>query len=460
MKYDDILNKVKNIHFIGIGGSGMCPIAQILKSKGYNVTGSDIYESDTLARVRAMNIKVYIGHDASNIQNAQLIVYTAAVKSDNPELIAAKNLNIPAIERAVMLGILSRHYKNSIGIAGTHGKTSTTSMLTQIMVNAKSDPTAIIGGYLPFIKGNSKIGNSDIMICEACEYVDSFLQLNPTVSVILDVDADHLDYFKTLDNIKKSFHQFASQTKNTIIVNGDDQNSLDCIKGITNKNIITFGLSEGCDYQACQIQKYTTAFDKFTIKCHGEEICNIELGVPGIHNVMNALAAATTAHYLGIKPHDIEFSLRQFSGAHRRFEILGVKNNITVADDFAHHPTELKATLTCAMEMNFKKVWAIFQPHTYSRTAMLLDDFAEVLAIPDRLIMSEILAVRETNTYNIHTKDLAEKIPGSVWFNTFEEITNYVTKNAEPGDLILTLGGGNVYVCANMIFDKLKSMYD
>lgn len=458
MKYDNILNNVKRIHFIGIGGSGMCPMAMILKSQGYEITGSDVYESDTLTRVKDFGIKVFMKHEASNVNNVELIVYTAAVKGDNPELVAAKELGIPAIERSVMLGILSRKYEDSIAVAGTHGKTSTTSMLTQIMVNGEKDPTAIIGGYLPFIKGNSRIGDSQLMICEACEYVDSFLQLNPAVSVILNVDADHLDYFKNLDNIKKSFNKFAKQTKRAIIVNGDDNNSLDCIKDVSGKDIITFGLSKTCDYRAYDIENCKSAFKKFKLEYKGEKICNIELSVPGVHNVQNALAAAAAAHYMGVKPCDIENGLKQFKGVHRRFEILGSVNGITVADDFAHHPTELKATLNCAMNMGFNNVWAVFQPHTYSRTAMLLDDFAKVLSIPDKLVMSEILAVRETNTYNIYTKDLADKIPGSVWFNTFEEITDYVVKNAKKGDLILTLGGGNVYVCANMIYKQLQAI--
>lgn len=458
MKYDNILNNVKRIHFIGIGGSGMCPMAMILKSQGYEITGSDVYESDTLTRVKDFGIKVFMNHEASNVNNVELIVYTAAVKGDNPELVAAKELGIPAIERSVMLGILSRKYEDSIAVAGTHGKTSTTSMLTQIMVNGEKDPTAIIGGYLPFIKGNSRIGDSQLMICEACEYVDSFLQLNPAVSVILNVDADHLDYFKNLDNIKKSFNKFAKQTKRAIIVNGDDNNSLDCIKDVSGKDIITFGLSKTCDYRAYDIENYKSAFKKFKLEYKGEKICNIELSVPGVHNVQNALAAAAAAHYMGVKPCDIENGLKQFKGVHRRFEILGSVDGITVADDFAHHPTELKATLNCAMNMGFNNVWAVFQPHTYSRTAMLLDDFAKVLSIPDKLVMSEILAVRETNTYNIYTKDLADKIPGSVWFNTFEEITDYVVKNAKKGDLILTLGGGNVYVCANMIYKQLQAI--
>lgn len=459
LKYDNILSKVKRIHFIGIGGSGMCPMAQILKSRGFEITGSDIYESDTLIRIKNMGINVFMGHKASNLNGSELVVYTAAVKADNPELVEADRLGIPAIERSVMLGMLSRYYSNSIAIAGTHGKTSTTAMLTQIMVTGKADPSAIIGGYLPFIKGNSRIGKSQTIICEACEYVDSFLQLNPSISVILNVDADHLDYFKTFDRLKKSFHKFAEQTNKAIIVNGDDKNSLECLENIENKEIITFGCSKECDYRACNIEKYTNAFYKFTIEYHGNPICNIKLKVPGLHNVMNALAAATAAHYSGIDSKDIELGLSEFSGVHRRFEILGIKNDITVADDFAHHPTELEATLTCAMNMGFSKVWAVFQPHTYSRTAMLFDDFVKVLSIPDKLVMSEILAVRESNTYNIYTKDLADKIPGSVWFNTFDEITNYVVENAKSGDLILTLGGGNVYVCANMMMDKLKQLY-
>ncbi len=440
---------------IGIGGSGMCPIAEILHNEGFEITGSDVFESDTLERIRSYGIPVHMGHRKENIQGAQLVVYTAAVKQDNPELVAAKEQGIPAIERSVMLGMVARRYQNSVAVSGTHGKTSTTAMLTQILINGGKDPTAIIGGKLPFIGGNGRVGSSENMVCEACEYVDTFLQLTPAVSIILNVDADHLDYFKDLDHIIRSFHKFASQTTRALVINGDDANTRKAVEGI-DLPILTFGLGEGNDYRAVNISAHAGVKEQFTLQYRGESLTEITLSVPGKHNIYNALAAAATAHYLGVAPTDIAFSLHQFTGVHRRFEILGDLHGITVADDFAHHPTELRATLTAAMQMGFRQVWAVFQPHTFSRTFLLLNDFAEALSIPDHAVISEILPVRETNTYHIYAKDLADKVPGSVWFKTFEEIADYVTQKAQPGDLILTLGGGNVYQCAHMIVDRLN----
>ncbi len=455
--YKTLFHNVKRIHFVGIGGSGMCPLAEILYHEGYEITGSDTNESDTLERIRSYGIKVTMGHFAENVNGADLVVYTAAVKSDNPELISAKAQGIPTIERCIMLGAVCSKYKRSVAVSGTHGKTTTTSMLTQILTMCNLDPTAVIGGKLPFIGGNSRVGKSDIMTCEACEYVDTFLHIYPAVSIVLNIDADHLDYFKTLDGVKKSFTRFANQTAQTVIVNGDDQNTTDAMKTV-DKPIITFGFDSKNDYYAVIVSE-NKVFDTFEVHHNGKTLMTVTLQVPGRHNVLNALAAATAALILGVEPSGIAAALEAFTGVHRRFEILGKFGGITVADDFAHHPTELEATLNSAMGMGFKQVWAVFQPHTYSRTAMLLNDFAKVLSIPSHAILSEILAVRETNTYNIYAKDLADKIDGCVWFKTFEEITNYVTEKASDGDLIITIGGGNVYMCAHQIVEKLKSTY-
>lgn len=455
MKHQDILDRVKRIHFVGIGGSGMCPLAEILHSRGYTLTGSDVSESDTLERIRSYGIPVMMGHKAENIKGAELVVYTAAAKQDNPELVAAREQGIPTMERSVMLGVVTRRYADTVAVSGTHGKTSTTAMLTQILVNSGKDPSAIIGGKLPFIGGNGRIGKSEIMVCEACEYVDTFLQLTPAVSIILNVDADHLDYFKDLEHIIRSFHRFASQTTKALVVNGDDPNTLKAIEGVS-LPVITFGLEKDNDYYAAEVAASAGVQEHFTLMHKGEKLTEIALSVPGKHNIYNALAAAAAAHYLGVAPKDIAFSLHQFTGVHRRFEILGRPNDIVIADDFAHHPTELTATLTAAMQMGFQTVWAVFQPHTFSRTYLLMDDFAKALRIPDRVVMSEILPVREINTYNVHTKDLADKVPGSVWFDTFEEIADYIAAHAKPGDLVLTLGGGNVYQCAHMILDRLS----
>lgn len=456
MKYDHILEKVKKIHFIGIGGSGMCPLAEILFSEGFELTGSDCNESDTLERIKAMGIKVYNGHFADNVKDTELVVYTAAVKSDNPELVAAKELGIPCLERSVMLGIVTRRYNRSVAVAGTHGKTSTTAMISQILIGSGFDPSAIIGGKLPAIGGNSYVGESDIIVCEACEYVDTFLELNPYLSVVLNIDADHLDYFENLENIKKSFLKFANQTTHAIIYCGDDENSVDTFKDLTLEKI-TFGIGESCDYRALNIVS-NGMNQSFDLHYKNEFVTTIKLVVPGSHNIMNALAASAAAHHLGATGKEIAENLEKFTGVHRRFEVLGVSKGITVADDFAHHPTELTAVLTSAMNMGFNKVWAIFQPHTYSRTAILLNDFAKALSIPDETIISEILAVRETNTYNIYSTDLGAKIEGSHCIDTFEEITDFILKNAQEGDLVLTMGGGNVYRCANMIYSALEHM--
>jgi UDP-N-acetylmuramate--alanine ligase len=455
LQHQDLLDHVTHIHFVGIGGSGMCPMAEILHSEGFHLTGSDVYESDTLERIRALGIQVSMGHRAENITGAELVVYTAAVKQDNPELLAAKELGIPALERSVMLGIVCRRYQNAIAVSGTHGKTTTTAMLTQIMVTGGADPTAIIGGRLPFIGGNGRVGKSETMICEACEYVDTFLQLTPAVSIILNVDADHLDYFGNLSNIIKSFHQFAQQTTRALIVNGDDQGAMEAVQGLS-LPVITFGLNENNDYHAVEIASSPGVQEHFTLMYHGEILTKISLSVPGKHNIYNALAAAAAAHHAGVRAEDIARGLHEFTGVHRRFEILGRVNGITVADDFAHHPTELTATLSAAMEMGFQRVWAVFQPHTFSRTYLLMDDFAKALSIPDRVVLSDILPVREENTYGVRSEDLAAKIPGCVCLHTFEQIADFLARSAEPGDLVLTLGGGNVYRCAHMILELLK----
>lgn len=448
------LQNIKKIHFIGIGGSGMFPLAQILKARGFEITGSDIYESDTLDKVRKLGIPVNTEHRKENIKDQDLIVFSAAIKESNPEIQAAKEKNIPIIERSVMLGLIFNNYKNSIGVSGTHGKTTTTSMITSVLLDAKKDPTAVIGGTLPKISGNSCAGESDIIVAEACEYVDSFLHLHPKISVITNVDADHLDYFGTLENVKKSFHQYASQTTDLIVVNGDDKNAKDTAEN-TNASKIFFGLSKENDYFADNIEFNKKQQARFDIFKGNEKIIHIELSVPGNHNIYDSLAAFIVCLNLGVSPTDIQKSLKMFTGAHRRFEILGEINGITVADDFAHHPTEIETTLKAAVNMGFNKVWAIFQPHTYSRTYMLLDDFVKALSVADKVIISEILPVREVNTYGIHSEDLVKKMSNGKYIPTFEEICDYITENAQSGDLVLTLGGGNVYKCANMIVDKL-----
>ena len=456
MECSDILSKVRKIHFVGIGGSGMCPIAEILLHHGYELTGSDISESDTLERIRSYGIPVFMGQRAENVDGAELVVYTAAVKPENPELVAAREKGIPTVERSVMLGMVARRYENAVAVAGTHGKTTTTAMITQILLGAGRDPSAVIGGRLPLIGGNGRAGHSDTIVCEACEYVDTFLQLFPAVSVILNIDNDHLDYFGTVENTIRSFRQFSEQTSKLIVVNGDNENAMKAVEGLKGPKVVTYGFGEGNDYRAADVQDTFRARERFSVVKSGEKAADISLSIPGKHNIYNALAAFAVCDFLGVEPQVIARNLHEFTGVHRRFEMLGEFGGVTVADDFAHHPTEVAATLTAAKQMGFSRVWAVFQPHTYSRTYLLLNDFVRALSIADRVVLSEILPVRETNTYNIYAKDLADRIPGCVWFPTFGEIADYMVENARDGDLILTLGGGDVYKCANLIVQKYR----
>ncbi|MBQ6624746.1 MAG: UDP-N-acetylmuramate--L-alanine ligase [Clostridia bacterium] len=452
-----LLKTVKRIHFIGIGGSGMCPLAEILHEEGYELSGSDNNESSILQRIRNLGIPVYMGQKAENIQGAEMIVYTAALLSDNPELVAAKNSGIPTFERSKLFGAITKMKDNCICIAGTHGKTTVTSMLTHIMVSAKKDPTAVIGGKLPLTDSYGVVGHNELMVCEACEFVDTFLDLYPDVSVILNIDEDHLDYFKTLDNLKASFTKFADNATNSLVINGDDENTLDAVKNIKDKKIVKFGIKDTNDYYASNVDTTSSAFPSFDIVKAGKTIGHVNLSIPGEHNVFNTLAAIACAMEAGVTIEECISAIEEFRGAGRRFEFLGKHNGITVADDYAHHPKELEVTLNAAMKMGYNKVWAIFQPFTYSRTKLLFDDFVKVLQIPDKCVMTEIMGSREVNTIGIYTSHLAEKIPGSVWFNTFEEIAKYVTDNAQDGDLIITLGCGDIYKAADIIVDILKS---
>lgn len=451
---DKLLKEIKRVHFIGIGGSGMCPLAEILFNEGYELSGSDNNETDTLARIRNMGIPVVLGQKAENIEGAELIVYTAAILPDNPELLAAKASGIPTYERADLLGAITRMYKDCYCVCGTHGKTTVSSMLTQIMVQCGKDPSAVIGGKLPLIQSNGRVGKTENMVCEACEFKDHFLQLAPDVAIILNVDADHLEYFKNIENIIKSFHKFSTMATKALIVNGDDANTLKSIEGVDSKDIISFGIDKKNDFYADNIEM-VHAFAHFDVYKKGEKVGSVKLKVPGYHNVYNALAAIAAADYNGIDISEAIASLEQFGGACRRFEILAKTHGLTIADDYAHHPAELKVTLEAAMQMDYNRVWAVFQPFTYSRTKELMDDFAEVLQIPDKCVMTEIMGSREVNTEGIYTSQLAEKIPGSVWFNTFDEVADYVLENAEEGDLIITLGCGDIYKAAKIMIKRL-----
>ncbi len=470
MVKESILTGKKHIHFIGIGGSGMYPLAQILHSQGYYLTGSDNNETETLQAVRNMGIPVYMGQRAENIEGADLIVHTAAIMPDNPELIASKNSGVPVLERSDLLGIVTSWYDDAICVSGTHGKTTTTSMTTQIMYTAKLDFSAFIGGKLPCIHGSGLAGNGEILVCEACEFVDTFLKLYPDVSIILNIDNDHLDYFKTVENTIKSFHKFAEKTTKAVIVNGDDANSMKAVEGITGKDIITFGFNSTNDYYATNIEKITGMQTKYTLMHHGEPVCDITINVAGSHNILNSMASAVACLYKGVDVQSIQKGLFDFRGAGRRFEQIGIAKGITIVDDYAHHPSELKATLKSAMDMGYKTVWAVFQPFTYSRTAMLLNDFKDALSIADKVVLTDIMGSREKNTYGIFSRNLAETIDGAIYFPqdetvehtnerkeyNFHQVCDYICEHAKDGDLVITMGCGDVYKCAKMIYKKLS----
>lgn len=455
MDISNILQGKKHIHFIGIGGSGMYPLAQILHKQGYYLTGSDNNETETLDAVRKMGIPVFLGQCSENIDGADLIVHTAAIMNDNPELIAARASTVTVLERSELLGLVTTWYKNAVCICGTHGKTTATSMLTQILIEEGIDISSVIGGKLPCIGGSGRAGKSDILICEACEFVDTFLKLSPDISIILNIDSDHLDYFKTLDNIIKSFHKFAEKTTKAIIVNGDDENSLKALKDITGKEIITFGWKDNNDYYPIILKQIGMQTD-FSLMYKGEKITDLSIHVPGTHNVINAVASIAGALYLGVSLDGISLGLQGFRGAGRRFEQIAVVDGITIVDDYAHHPAEIAVTLTAAKKLGYKRVWAIHQPFTYSRTAILLDDFAVALKLADKTILTEIMGSREKNTYNIYSADLAKKIPDCEWFSTFDEVVDYAFDNIESGDLVITLGCGDVYKIAKALAIKLN----
>lgn len=465
---DDLRSK-KHLHFIGIGGSGMYPIVQILHSQGYYITGSDNNETETLQAVRDMGIPVTLGQKAENIEGADLIVYTAAVLDDNPELVAARTSGAEVAERADMLGLLTRLFSNAICVSGTHGKTTATSMLTQIFIEAQEDISCFIGGKLPAIGGSGRFGKSETFVCESCEFKDHYLKLTPDVAVILNVDADHLDYFGTLENVIKSFRTFASNATHELIINADDENTLKAVEGL-DKKMLTFGFNEGADYRAVILgtSGMTTRFE-----LHAPEgLAGIfEINVPGRHNVLNALAAAAAARNAGVAYDAIAAGLKKFGGAVRRFQKLGEVRGVTVVDDYAHHPAEIAMTLRAAKTLDFKRVWAVFQPFTYSRTEILMSDFAEALQIADRVVLTDIMGSREKNEHGIYTEQLGEKIPDAVWFDTpheiadrqtaaqkefnFAQCVDYIAENAESGDMVITMGCGDVYKAAKLLVKKL-----
>ncbi len=459
-----IINNASHIHFIGIGGSGMYPLAQILHAKGYYLTGSDNNDTETLQAVRDMGIPVYLGQRAENIRGADLIVHTAAVLPDNPELQAAKASGVPMLERSELLGLLTEQFGNTICVSGTHGKTTVTSMITQILVSQGLDISAVIGGKLPLIHGSGRAGGSDTMVCEACEFKDHFLNLKTTAAVVLNIDEDHLDYFKNLDNIIRSFRRFCENASEAVIINGDDENSMRAAEGLTGKRIVTFGRSDKNDWYPADIKRVSGLETGFTIMRGGKPFCKTVLHIPGEHNIVNAVAAAAAADYAGASPEGIAAGLESFRGAGRRFEKYGEAGGITVADDYGHHPAEIAVTLKAAAGLGYKRVWAVHQPFTFSRTALLLEDFAKALSIADRVVLTSIMGGREVNDYGITAQDLADKINGAVCFDeehdkSIELASRYVAENAGAGDLVITLGCGDVNKAARRILELLKEKY-
>lgn len=433
-------------HLIGIGGVSMSPLAEVLAGMGLIIDGSDISESEKTAHLRSLGITVAIGHSAKNVSpDIDFVIRTAAVHDENPEVAEARAHGIPVFERAQAWGAIMKDYDKALCISGTHGKTTTTSMCTHILMAAEKDPTVMIGGTLPLLKAGHRVGGGDTIVMESCEYHDSFLSFWPTVAVVLDIEADHLDYFKDLEDVKHSFREFAARVPEDgfIVANLDDANTMDALAPLGRK-LLTFGLSEQADVCAKNIRRIG-ASSEFDIYYKGRKFAGVTLHVPGIHNVKNALAATAACICLGARPAAVKYGLAGFTGAGRRFEFKGKYNGADVYDDYAHHPGELKALLDAVEPLGYNRTIVVFQPHTYSRTAALFDDFVTQLSRPDVTYLAEIYAARETNTLGISSADLAAKIDGSLFFSTFEEIENSLRAAARPGDIILTVGAGDVY---------------
>lgn len=455
---NNFLRGVQNVHFIGIGGSGMISLVQILHQLGLKITGSDVNESDPLRLARSLGIEIATEQVAQNIKNPDLIIYTAAILKNNPELLQAKNSKIPLLERNDVLGQFTSCFDRSVCVSGTHGKTTTTGMIIEILNSSGINLSAAIGGNLKSIGGYGKLGTDDVVVCEACEFANHFLKLQSTHSVILNIEPDHMEFFKTINNVKKSFQEFCEKTTQCLVYYGDSANVLSVVENaqLKKQKKLSFGFGENNDFVANNIEQIAANRFKFGLSCFKKPVDEtFEICIPGRHNLLNALAAIAVCHNMGLSFFDISQGLKKFKGVKRRFEFIGEVNGITVVDDYAHHPSEVMATLKAAKSFGFRKIWAIHQPFTYSRTQMFLDSFAEALKIADRVVLTEILGSREENLTGIKSEDLAEKIEGCCCFKTQEEAADFVLKNAQPGDLAITLGCGDIYKCANiMVFGK------
>ena len=435
----------RRAHLVGIGGVSMCPLAEVLRGMGLQVQGSDMTESDTVRHLRSLGIPVAIGHNAENLGDCDLVIRTAAVHDSNPEIAGAVARGIPVYERAQAWGAIMQRYPNALCVSGTHGKTTTTSMCTHIFMAAEADPTVMIGGTLPLLHAGYRVGQGDTIILESCEYCNSFLSFFPTVAVILNVEEDHLDFFKDLHDIQRSFRQFAELVPEagSVIVNADNASAMEAVAGIAHP-VFTFGLDHPADCTAANLQE-VDGRPVFDVIVRGEKYAHVELHVYGHHNVLNALAAASAAYVLGLPGRAVEEGLASFTGAGRRFEHKGTYRGAEVYDDYAHHPDELHALFTTAREMGYQRLVVAFQPHTYSRTAKLFDRFVEELKIPDVAILAEIFAAREQNTLGISSADLCRNVPGAVYCSTLDKVADQLRQVAQPGDLILTVGAGDIY---------------
>ena len=438
-----------HVHLVGIGGVSMRPLGLVLKGMGLQVTGSDMSASDGTRELEEKGIPVAIGHNAENIAGADCIIRTAAAHNDNPEIAAARASGIPVFERAQAWGEIMKSYKNAVCVSGTHGKTTTTSMLTHILMAADMDPTVMIGGYLPLLHASHRVGHGDTILLESCEYCDSFLNFFPTLALVLNVEEDHLDYFKDLADIQKSFHQFAEMATFGVVANGDDPHTVRAMEGI---NCVSFGLGEGNRIHAANMCPDWRHFD---VICDGEFYCHLDMGVLGRHNAMNALAAAAASWMMGIPGQTVSEGLKSFHGAGRRMEFKGQFNGADVYDDYAHHPDEVAATIAAVRNaMPDKRLVLVFQPHTYSRTSALFDDFVRELGKADVLVLAEIYAARERNTIGISSAHVAEKIPGAIFCETLPEVTEYLRANVREGDVVITMGAGDIFRAGEALLGK------
>ena len=450
------------IHFIGIGGISMSALAEICLNKGYKVSGSDANESHILEKLRTQGAEIFLGHKSENISDdIDLVVYTAAIDKQNPELVTSKQKNKLIMSRAAFLGQIMREYENSIAVSGTHGKTSTTSMLSTIFEYSDLDPTILVGGNLSTIGGNVKIGKSNHFITEACEYVDSFLNFNPKISIVLNIEEDHLDYFSGLDEIKASFNKFGKllPADGYFIINGDDENTKDILHDVK-ASIITYGTSTSNDAVISNIDFNEHGCGNFNIVLDGNDLGRFEISVPGIHNIFNSTAAILTSYVSKIDLESIRKNIKSYSGVGRRFEVKGNYNGALIVDDYAHHPTELKATLSAAKNLKKSNLWCIFQPHTYTRTKALLNDFAEAFYSADKVIITDIYAAREVDPGDIHSKDLANKLYQNqvdvTYISSFEDIVKHLAENIKENDLVITAGAGSIYKVAEELVNLNK----